>query len=381
MHRVFADENIPGLEKLLAPGTHLRRGNGRDLVNDDLAEIDILFVRSVTRVTRELLAGTPVRFVGSATSGLDHVDLPYLQAQGIGFAHAPGANANSVVEYLLCAIAAVEDMLERLLAGGSVGVVGYGHIGRAVQARLQSLGIHNRVYDPWLATATLPNPCESLEELLTCDVIALHPELTDALPGPSRHLLGAGELAALGTGQLLVNASRGPVVDNAALSARLQAGSAPAVVLDVWEGEPVIDPVLLDRVRIGTAHIAGYSLPGKLMATSMLCHAAARATGLVLAAASPEDTTGVLAAGDSLDGAALVRSLLRATYAIQDDDAALRAALEGAGPQALGERFDRLRRDYPERGELKGRSVRCSFRQRPWIEALGCRPIMTGESG
>ena len=378
--KLVADENIPAVRHYLGSLCDISLVNGRALNRVALLDADALLVRSVTRVDEQLLAETGVGFVGSATSGTDHMDQLWLKQAGITFCHAPGSNANSVVEYVLAAVAATGKTLERLLVSGRVGIVGYGRVGAALAARLQALGINWCAYDPLLAEGEIPQPA-SLEQVLLCDLICLHPELTHDGPWPSYHVIGSAQCESLGSHQLLINASRGAVIDNHALLQRLGRSLPPAVVLVVWEHEPGFDPELLRQVHIGTAHIAGYSLPGKLMGTSMLCHAAARATGLVLAAASPEDTTGVLAAGDSLDGAALVRSLLRATYAIQDDDAALRAALEGARPQALGERFDRLRRDYPERGELKGRSVRCSFRQRPWIEALGCRPIMTGESG
>ena len=111
----------------------------------------------MTRVDAQLLSGSAIRFVGTATSGFDHIDRDYLARNNIGFAHAPGSNANSVVEYVLAAIAAIEDKLEQLMSGALVGIVGYGHIGKALAARLQALGIGFRVYDPWLDQGAIAN--------------------------------------------------------------------------------------------------------------------------------------------------------------------------------------------------------------------------------
>ncbi|WP_167854762.1 4-phosphoerythronate dehydrogenase [Mangrovimicrobium sediminis] len=373
--RVLADENIPGLESLLPPGASLRRKPGRQIRRADLRECDALLVRSVTPVNAELLAGTPVRFVGTATSGFDHIDREWLSAQGVAFAFAPGCNANSVVEYVLCAIAEVDDFLERLLAGGRVGIVGYGVIGRALAARLAQLGIASVACDPWLAPGSIPHPA-TLAEILACDVISLHTSLVDTAPWPSRHLLAAPELAALNSGQLLINAARGPVADNAALLQCLQAPDAPAVVLDVWEKEPRVEPALLQRVRLGSAHIAGYSLDGKLAATRVLCQALAKVFELEY---SPSTKSGAQAAL-ALDSAASVpdtlRSLLAARYRVADDDRLLREAVLGCDTDTAAGNFDRLRKQYRERRELAGSQVQLpagtTTALERWVTALGC---------
>ncbi|HEY6132122.1 MAG TPA: 4-phosphoerythronate dehydrogenase, partial [Halioglobus sp.] len=270
--RILVDENIPAAEHFLGAVGQVRYVNGRMIERSQLQSVDVLLVRSVTRVDEALLSGSPVKFVGTATSGIDHIDRDYLQRRGIAFAHAPGANANSVVEYVLAAIATVGDKLEQLLAGGVAGIVGYGNIGKAVAARLAALNIRYLVYDPWLDQDAVPCAAE-LNQILDCDLVSLHPELTAAQPWPSHHLLGASELRRLRPDTLLINASRGQVIDNSALLARLEAGRGPLTVLDVWAGEPNISWDLLQRVTLGTAHIAGYSLDGKLRATRMLSDA------------------------------------------------------------------------------------------------------------
>jgi erythronate-4-phosphate dehydrogenase len=150
---ILADENIPAVEYYFGADTAVRRIGGRVLQRSHLQGVDILLVRSVTQVNEALLHDTSVKFVGTATSGVDHIDQDYLRQRGIGFAHAPGSNANSVVEYVLAAIAAVSDKLEQLLTGGTVGIVGYGVIGSAMAARLGALGIPYQVYDPAIRRA------------------------------------------------------------------------------------------------------------------------------------------------------------------------------------------------------------------------------------
>ena len=374
---MLTDENIPAVEHYLAGRASVRRVSGRQLQRQHLEGVDALLVRSVTRVDRELLHGSSVKFVGTATSGIDHIDQDYLGSRNIGFAYAPGSNANSVVEYVLAAIAAVGDKLETLLAGGTVGIVGYGMIGKAVAARLAALGIDHRVYDPWLDTQAVSHAA-SLSRVLDCDVVTLHPELTHEQPWPSFHLLAAAELASLAPDCLLINASRGPVIDNQALLTLLRAGGGPRVILDVWEGEPLLNHALLERVQLGTAHIAGYSLDGKLLATRMLCDALMTHRGQAPPLVeSPAGEAEIVVVPEGLQGAALVRYLLQARYEISRDDAALRDATLGREATAAAANFDLLRKGYRVRRELLGATVRGDYqcsRDMDLVRGLGCAP-------
>lgn len=373
--RVLADENIPGVESLLGAQASVRRFSGRTLHQADLDGVDALLVRSVTPVNGALLARSAVRFVGTATSGFDHVEREYLDAAGIGFAHAPGANANAVVEYVLAAIAAVDDHLERLLAGARVGIVGFGHVGRLLAGRLRALGAEVMASDPWLPRHVLAHSVD-LPALLECDILSLHCSLTDASPWPSRHLVGRGELLQMRADSLLINASRGAVVDTSALRETLAAGEGPRCVLDVWEGEPAIDAALLARVRLGTAHIAGYSREGKWRATEALCRALREQFGLT--PPSPAASAGrpeTLSIPPGHTGASLVRHLIAARCAIERDDALLREAVLGAGQGAAREGFDRLRRHYEDRRELAGSRLigaDLSALDERLVRALGC---------
>ncbi len=356
MLTIVADQNMPAVADLFANVGTVRLVPGRDITRADLADADILLVRSVTPVNEALLAGTPVKLVGSATSGLDHIDHAYLDAAGIPCVAAHGANANSVVEYVLAAIAECADYLERLLSGGRVGIVGCGAVGRLLTQRLAALGIAYRVYDPWLAPGDVP--CgTTLDEVFDCDVVTLHTALTDEKPWPSRHLVAAQELRSIRPRALLVNASRGAVLDNQALKTQLLASAGPVTVLDVWESEPGIDAQLLQHVAIGTAHIAGYSFDAKLRATQMLREACTRLLELPDAAPGGLPALPVITLEQGLGAAHTIRALLRERYAIRHDDALLREALATALPAARGAAFDALRRDYRVRRELAGSRV------------------------
>lgn len=380
---ILADENIPAVEHFFSGDTHVARLAGRAIGRAQLQHVDILLVRSVTRVDAALLSGTAVKFVGTATSGLDHIDQEYLRQRGIGFAYAPGSNANSVVEYVLAAVASVGHTLEKLLAGGVVGVVGYGHIGRAVAARLDALGIRHCVFDPRLQQHTIKQSA-TLEQVLDCDVVTLHPELTTDEPWPSYHLLGMTELSRLSPDSLLVNASRGPVIDNMALLAHLSSGEGFSTVVDVWEGEPAINAALLERVTLGSAHIAGYSLDGKLLATRMLSDAVkAWRHDQSPALDSPAEVAPALFLPEDFSPAQQIRYLLQSRYDISMDDALLRQAILGEPViEKRGEHFDQLRKTYRARRELAGTVVTQSMPTAEQIEAvraLGCIAVSLGD--
>ena len=363
--KVVADANLASATAQFSALGEVVLVAGRELQPEDLRDADLLLVRSVTRVDEPLLRHSRVRFVGSATSGTNHVDQEYLQARGIGFAYAPGANANSVVEYVISVICSCGSRLEQLLRGQRVGIIGYGRIGRMLEQRLRCLGISSCVYDPWLEREQYP-ALTDWPEVLACPVLSLHAELTDSRPWPSRHLLGYDDLIQLPGDSLLINTGRGALIDNQALLQVLNQRPDLQVALDVWEFEPQLDAELLARCVIATPHIAGYSEDGKLLATSMLYRAAARFLGLE-AAPQPQVSgvtplthgskeqgasvsqplvsgTAPLQLPTGLKGAALIRWLQRQSYDVMVDDRAMRE--QGA------ENFDELRTKYLRRREL-----------------------------
>ncbi|MFA0811781.1 4-phosphoerythronate dehydrogenase [Microbulbifer epialgicus] len=339
--KIVADENIPALEQYFGDLGTLVRYPGRTLAREQLADADILLVRSVTRVNQSLLEGTPVRFVGSCTIGTDHLDTNWLERNGIYWSAAPGCNANSVVEYVFCALAA----LGADWRGRSFGIVGCGNVGGLLQKRLHNLGATCAVYDPWLPE----NPDYApLEQVLSQDIVCLHAPLVKSGLYPSLHMIGAEQLVHIRDGAVLISAGRGAVVDNRALLQLLQKERRFSTVLDVWENEPGIDTELLKLVDLGTPHIAGYSLDGKLAGTHMIREALSNALDLSLPAL--DKSAECEAAQNRIVSGGAQTELLLQMYDPRNDDCRLREAAEG--PEPMSKAFDRLRREYPKRLEF-----------------------------
>lgn len=372
---IVADENIPLVDSFFEDTGTVRRLPGRRLTAADVKDADILLVRSVTRVDEALLSGSRVKFVGTATIGTDHIDVDWLKEQGITFASAPGSNANSVVEYLLSVLSLHAERLDlQDWTNLSVGIVGAGNVGGALWQKLDRLGITVRASDPLREENEASEDFSSLEEVLSCDVITLHTPLTHTGSHPTRHLIDGRRLAGLTSRQLLVNTSRGGVIDESALADRLNASEAPTVALDVWENEPEINLDLLNQVWLATPHIAGYSLEGKVQGTEMIYQALSLFLGLPARKQSgqfmPEPPLGKLAFTRSAHAREAADIAIRACYDPRRDDARLRRQMALA-PDERGRAFDRLRRDYPVRREfssvkiqLKGarRSLQDQFR-------------------
>ena len=359
--RLLADENIPLLDPFFAAFGEIRRLPGRAIDRAAVADADVLLVRSVTRVDRALLEGSAVKFVGTCTIGTDHLDLPYFAEAGIAWSSAPGCNARGVVEYVLGALLALAERQGTDLAARTYGVVGAGQVGGRLVELLRGLGWSVLVCDP-PRQAREGGDFVGLEEIIRrCDVISLHTPLTRDGADATWHLLDAARLAQLKPGCWLINASRGAVVDNAALKTHLQGGADLDVVLDVWEGEPQVDAELAPLCRLATPHIAGYSLDGKLRGTEQIyqafCAWRGEAPAVNLAQLLPPAWLSELVLHEQADPAWALATVCRAVYDPRLDDAAFRRSLLGdAEARRVG--FDALRKHYPMRRELPELRVR-----------------------
>ena len=261
--KILVDENMPYARELFSRLGDVQAIPGRPVPADALTDADALMVRSVTRVNEALLAGKAIKFVGTATAGTDHVDQAWLQQAGIGFSAAPGCNAIAVVEYVFSSLLMLAERDGFALRDRTVGIVGVGNVGGRLQKRLEALGIKTLLCDPPRADRGDEGDFRSLEALVQeADVITFHTPLYKEGQYKTLHLADESLISRLKPGTILINACRGPVVDNAALLKRLEAGQPLSVVLDVWEPEPDLNVELLKRVDIGTAHIAGYTLEG-----------------------------------------------------------------------------------------------------------------------
>ncbi len=372
--RILADENIPMLEVFARHG-QLRRVAGRSLDRAVLANAEVLLVRSVTQVDQALLAGSQVKFVGTCTIGTDHLDLQYLTQQGIGWASAPGCNARGVVDYVLGALLTLAERDGVDLSKRCYGVVGAGQVGQRLVQVLRGLGWQVLVCDPPRQQAEGGDYVDLATVLERCDVVSLHTPLTQQGEHPTFHLLGAEQLQSLQQGSWLINASRGAVVDNQALKQLLTQRHDLRVALDVWEGEPQVDAELAQRCDIASAHIAGYSLDGKIRGTSQIYQAFCQHFALADSAAIEFPSQSLLAmelaAHTPVEEA--LRVICRAVYDPRSDDAAFRLSLQG---DALTRRaaFDQVRKNYPVRREIPDLQVRVNqpaVELQQMLQALG----------
>lgn len=274
--KIIADKNIHFADQafkqfgdvLLIPTT--------DFKNEVVRDSDIIVVRSEVKVNEKLLDGSNVKFVGTSTIGTDHIDLNYLNQKNIGFANAPGSNSNSVAEYVVAALLEIQEKFNLELKGKSLGVVGVGNCGSKVVKYAKALGMNVIQNDPPLKRLTGNSEFIPLDDLMECDIISLHVPLTYEGEDKTHHLFARERIFKMKKGSILINTSRGAVVETTALKDALDSGHLLTAVIDVWENEPNIDSELLEKVFIGTPHIAGYSLDGKVNAIKMVYEAACK---------------------------------------------------------------------------------------------------------
>lgn len=339
---IVTDPNIPFARGVFSSLGEVSLVPGRTISNEALRDAEILLVRSVTPVHAGLLDGTAVKFVATATIGTDHVDIAYLKSRGIGFASAEASNANSVAEYVIAALLELASRKKYRLHDKILGVIGVGNIGSRVVRYAEALGMRVLQNDPPRQLAEGLPEFVTLERLLReADIVTLHVPFDSSTHG----LLHHGNLRSFA----LINTARGPVVDNRALLRAVDGERIDGTVLDVWENEPHISPELLEIVDIGTPHIAGYSLDGKVNGTRMIYEAACKFFGaapawdpapLMPAPIIPRIELSVSSGDDDED---ILHRVVKRIYDISTDDAALRGHVQD---------FDKLRADYAIRREF-----------------------------
>ena len=275
--KAVIDEKIPYLrDALLAMGIEVVALPGSAITAGDLADAYALFVRTRTKCDATLLEGSSVRFIGTATIGYDHIDAEYCSHRGIVWTNAAGCNAGAVLQYVQAVVYSWARDTGASLTGLTLGIVGLGEIGSRVATWAGNVGMRVLANDPPKADAGVAG-LVSLEEIAAeCDIITFHPSLNVDGVYKSVHLADATFFASLAHCRMLINASRGAVVDNDALLAALESSAVQCAAVDVWEGEPDISLPLLERAYIATPHIAGYSAEGKMNATAIVLDEFAR---------------------------------------------------------------------------------------------------------
>ncbi|MFC2133560.1 4-phosphoerythronate dehydrogenase [Bacteroidota bacterium] len=357
--KLIVDENIPFGSEAFSSFGEVKLLNGRGITNQVCRDADVLIVRSITDVNEKLLTGTNIKFVGSATTGDDHMDKKYLEERNIYYYIAAGCNAYSVVEYVFAAVTYLAIKKGFSFEGKKLGIIGVGKIGSRIAKIAKALGFEIIMNDPPLQRETGSDEYRSLEEALTADIITCHVPLNKTGIDKTYHLIDKEILSMISSGKILINSSRGPVISNNALKKRIESKNDLTVVLDVWENEPGIDKELLKLIDIGSAHVAGYSLEGKVNGTTMvyneLCRFLNTASKWRPEYPSIENPNIKIELAESIEE--VLQNIFSHTYRILDDDKALRTGLQ-KDINDWPKHFDYLRKNYTVRRELNNYIVK-----------------------
>ena len=347
--KIVCDNKIPFLRGAFEPFAEVVYLPGAQTTPEVVKDADALVTRTRTICNEALLKGSSVKAIATATIGYDHIDTAWCEANGIAWSNAPGCNSWSVKQYISSVLAVLAQRHGLRLDALTLGVVGVGNVGSKVADVGRAFGMRVLLNDPPRERAEGPDAFVDLDTVLAeSDIVTVHVPLTRAGEDATWHLFDAARLARMRPSQILINSSRGPVVDNAALKNILLKGGLKAAVLDVWEGEPDLDPELVGLLDISTPHIAGYSADGKANGTTMSVRYLATRLGLPLVdwtasgiPAPPQPLAFTVDASGKTPQEVLSEAILH-TYDVRQDSDALRTEL-GA--------FELLRGDYMVRRE------------------------------
>ena len=355
---IIIDENIEFGQEAFRQFGEVRKIHGRKITNEILRECEVLVVRSITNVNKSLLEGTPVKFVGTTTIGTDHLELDYLNEKGIKFSSAPGCNSFAVAEYVLSALYDIATNKKIELKGKSLGVVGYGNIGKKVTKFAKAIGMNVLVNDPPLQREGYHYNFSSINEILECDLITLHVPMNKTGVDKTFHLIDDERIDKLEPGTVLINTCRGAVVDNEAMLTRLKSNSDLIAVLDVWENEPIIKGSLLDLVYLASPHIAGYSLEGKVNGTVMIYDELCKFTNETAKwqPMLPDVENSKIQLDPNLSDQELLSKITSHIYPIARDSESIKK-LKELDPDSRAKEFDKLRKNYNLRREFDNFSV------------------------
>jgi len=368
--KIIADKKIPYLKGVLEPYAEVVYKGGAEINKDDVKNADAMIIRTRTKCNRSLLDGSSVKFIATATIGYDHIDMAYCKENGIEWTNAPGCNSSSVQQYIASALLWLAVNKDFKLTEKTLGVVGVGNVGKKVVRLAEISGMRVLLNDPPRAREEGNCGFVSLETIINeCDIITFHVPLNHEGADKTYHLIDEKTISRLSQKTILINSSRGEVIDNPALKNALQHKKINGAVLDVWENEPRIDPELLDAVEIGTPHIAGYSRDGKANGTAMSVQAISRFFGLGIDNWYPDEIEQpkepiIAVDGQNKKHEQIIYELVRHTYDIKKDDQALRKNIH---------HFENLRGDYPVRREFSSYKVKTKNvdeQTKKWIKEL-----------
>lgn len=352
MLKIVADENIIFAKEAFSDLGEVILKHGREISNSDLKDSDVLMIRSITNVNEELLKNTKVKFVGTATIGTDHIDINYLDSNNIKFADAKGCNSDAVAEYVVAAIFYLASKYNIKLKNKTLGVIGCGNIGSKVEQIFYNLGLKVIVNDPPLEKKIKKENFVSLEDVLKADIITFHVPLNIGGEYNTFHLLNENNINLINDNSILINTSRGSVINNEHLLQLLEKKRI-YTILDVWENEPEININLLEKVDVATPHIAGYSYEGKVNGTKMIYDAAVEFF-LIKRKWKPDNSLflkKVIKINKNNFDEKLIYNQLSEVYQIEKDIKRMKKILKYSDNER-GKHFDNLRKEYPLRNSF-----------------------------
>ena len=362
--RILADRIIADATQAFKAYGEVSLFDGRELTKAQLADTDVLLVRSVTKVDEQLIKGTPVKFIGTATAGVDHVDQNALARLNIPFISAAGCNANAVAEFIATSV--LKYCVEQgvVAANLSVGIIGHGEVGRRVVSKLTAMGLRCLINDPPKAANEDHIDYCDLATALSADIVTLHTPLTSGGPFATANLIGSREIERMADCRLLINAARGGIVDEQALIEKAASDEKFSYQLDCWAGEPQISTAVLSACRLASPHVAGHTIEARLNATHILATRLSNWSGIDndwLSAAIcndendgeqlPLEVCAVSETNDALSAQMTLAKMMEYCCPVGKIDSAARH-LATEPPAGRGALFDRLRRDFASRREF-----------------------------
>lgn len=371
MTRVVADNKIPFLKGVLEPFAEVVYLPGEQITREDITGADALIIRTRTKCNSELLEGTQVKFIGTATIGIDHIDTEFCRNHNITWSNAPGCNASSVQQYVASALLRIAQESGFNLRNKTLGIVGVGNTGSGVEKFARIVGMNIILNDPPRARNENSRDFSDLDQVLIhSDIITLHVPLNVDGTDMTYHLFGAGTLAKMKRESWLINTSRGEVVETDALKESLGTERLKGAVLDVWEKEPELDIPLMHMAFLATPHIAGYSTDGKANGTAAVVRAFSHFFNVPLKEWYPADIPAPQEPVITIDcngksSEEIIRKAVFHSYNILQDDVRLR--FDPA-------RFELERGDYPLRREFTAYAIKLnggSPEVRKMLENLG----------
>ena len=365
--RIIADNKIPFLKGALEEVADIEYLPGGKINNDSVKSADAMIIRTRTRCDEELLKDSKVSFIASATIGYDHIDTDYCESQGIKWTNAPGCNSSSVEQYVTSALLTFAEKYNFRLKDRVIGIVGVGNVGRKVSRVANSLGMKVLHNDQKKKKNEGSYGFYSLDEIKDMsDIITFHVPLNTRGEYRTLDMVDRNFLTSLKNEAIIINTSRGEILDENALKQGLSSGKIKDAIIDVWRNEPLIDPELVNKCGIATSHIAGYSVDGKAKGAEMSVRAVSDFFGLGRNNWSPSGLPGpeinniVIDCG-SMSEEEIVREVYTRTYDIMKDDESLRNNLE---------KFEDLRGNYPVRREPSNYYVRLNNNPFEYLEEV-----------